>query len=492
MLSKESMGLVALPKPKYLMIENQKEAYSMIDNANNILIHTDVDLDGFWSGYIMMKWLIAKNKKPKGILLNQGKKHGAVGISSKEVSGIDLLIILDSSCNELEQIVKDTGINVLVIDHHEIRKDRKLRVDNGENSKGVLINNMMNGDADYSAGLLVYEFIRAKSLYDEKLVENMLLYQNATFSLITDCIRMDNPRNLWYAEKTFRTDEIEATLDKLLKGINAFEKTMSKSVILYNIAPIFNKAIRAYKGSEALMYLYKKPEAIMEIYKYKDLQDYFIKKALENDFDTGKKYIVADIGSLGIPDTYCGVTASKLVEKYNRSCICLVKNKGSFRGYIQDKSCKYLDLIREAGYNIEADGHQGAFGITGTYVDISNAMEYVCDREPEASTSVAIALGNLSIQGWLCNAKSEEEWIQCKRQGHLVNLARANGLVSVNEQEYIAVPYRDIICTGKYEKYSKYRSWGMEFISMEPLEEAEYIKIYAEDNGREIKFFARK
>ena len=119
-------------------------------------------------------------------------------------------------------------------------------------------------------------------------------------------------------------------------------------------------------------------------------------------------------------------------------------------------------------------------------------MEYVCGREPEASISVAIALGNLSIQGWLCNAKNEEEWVQCKKQGHLVNLARANGLVSVNEQEYIAVPYKDVVCIGKYEKYSKYRSWGIEFISMEPLENGEYIKIYAEDNGREIKFFARK
>lgn len=491
MLSNMALGREEVHKPKYIQIENQNEAYSLIDNANKIIIHTDVDMDGFWSGYIMIKWLTSINKKPIGIILNNGKKHGADGISKERVGEADLLIVLDSSTNNLRQIIEDTGINVLIIDHHEINSGVELRVENS-GRVGLVVNNMTIGDPNFSAGLLVYEFIRAKSLYDEKLIENMTLYQNATFSLVTDCIKMDNERNLWYAENTFRSNEVESTLEKLLSAASRYDKTMNKSVILYNIAPIFNKAIRAYRGDIALMYLLKQPEWVGELLQYGEIQDYFVKLAIEHEFSCDNGYVLADLGSLGIPDTYCGVIASKLVEKYNKSCVCLVNNKGSFRGLIQDDDCRYLDIIRESGCDIKADGHQTAFGISGSLLEINKALSFMVEREPEAIPRIAISLGNTGVTGWMCNAQSNEEWMQQKRKGVLVELARANGLVSVSEQEYIAVPRKDIKCLGNYEKYSKYESWGMEFISMEPLDNSYYIKIYAEDNGREIKFFARK
>lgn len=491
MLSNIALGKESNNKPKYLCLENQMEAYSLIDKSEKILLHTDVDMDGFWSAYIMIEWLVAINKKPFSLLLNQGKKHGAEGIDAEKIGGADLLLILDSSTNQLEQIVKDTNTNVLIIDHHTINEGSKLRVEyNGK--VGIVINNMAINDPDFSAGLLVYEFIRAKSLYDETLIENKLLYQNAAFSLMTDCIKMDNKRNLWYAEKSFGGTEIENTLHKLVNITSTYDRRLNKSAILYDIAPVFNKAIRAYHGDEALMCVLKQPESIYELYKYSKIQEHFVDLALRMEIDTSKKYIIADLGSLGIPDTYCGVIASKLVDKYNKSCICLVGNKGSFRGYIQEDNCRYLDLIREARCCIIADGHQKAFGISGELCEIEKAMEYAVSREPEAIPKIAISLGNTGVTGWLCNANTMEEWNQLKRSGALVQLARANGLVSVAEQEYIAVHRNDVKCIGNYEKYSRYEAWGIEFISMEPLNNTGYIKIYAENNGREIKFFARK
>jgi hypothetical protein len=195
---------------------------------------------------------------------------------------------------------------------------------------------------------------------------------------------------------------------------------------------------------------------------------------------------------LGIPDTYCGVIASKLVEEHQKSVICLVGNKGSFRGYSQDDSARYLEWFKETNCNINVKGHQRAFGIEGTLEEIDRAFSIVVQREKEAAPKVAIALGNVGLTGWLGNAKNEEEWVQLKRKGALVNLARANGIVSVQEQEYIVVPRSDVKCIGSFEKYSRYESWGMEFISMKLLENSGYVKIYAEDNGMEIKFFARK
>ena len=47
MLSNIALGKESNNKPKYLCLENQMEAYSLIDKSEKILLHTDVDMDGF-------------------------------------------------------------------------------------------------------------------------------------------------------------------------------------------------------------------------------------------------------------------------------------------------------------------------------------------------------------------------------------------------------------------------------------------------------------
>lgn len=480
MFSNTAIGIEVPNKPKYISIENMNEAYELIDKAKSIKIHTDVDMDGFMSSYIMMKWLIAINKKPSEILLNNGKKHGALGITNERLGKADLLIILDSSTNELEQLCKDVSCNIIIIDHHRIEPTSKLSYHN----RGYVINNMTTDEPDMSAGLLVYEFIRAKSMYDERLIENMNLYQCACVSLVTDSILLDNDRNQWYTNNTFNNNEIENTLYKLMSSISKYDRTINKSFILYKLAPLFNKAIRAYRGSEALGYMIKQPDKAYGLEIYSGLQDEYIERALNAyNGSNNKNYILMDLSELGIPQTYCGVIASKLVNTFDKSAICCVKNgdiyEGSFRGLAIGYD--YFDRMN-VQHGVKAAGHNTAFGVEGSIVDIEEGLKKVTKDEPNRQYEIEIYLDdNITL----------DMWNKLKREGLLLKLARANSMVSVQEQKYIQVNRKDVHLVRSEEKYKVYEAWDMEFISMEDLGNRDKVLIYAEDSNNEIKFFAR-
>ena len=109
------------------LLDNIEEGCEMlincIANDKNMFVIPDVDADGFTSAAILINYLSLVNE-------DYVKEHIFYGINDDKVHGIildnipddiSLVVCPDSASNDYEQhnILKDKGIDVLVIDHHE-------------------------------------------------------------------------------------------------------------------------------------------------------------------------------------------------------------------------------------------------------------------------------------------------------------------------------------------------------------------------------------
>ena len=164
---------------------------------SQVAIHSDVDVDGIGSGYIMNKFLKHYGIKPI-LMINKDKKHGITEKYVETVNGmkLDLLIVLDSSSGK-QDILSKFNCPVLVIDHHnptgELRKENFTIINSVENYKETM-----------SCGLVVYEFLRAYLAYrgEAEWIYEDKLYQWAVVTLFTDVITLDTKRNQFYLDRS--------------------------------------------------------------------------------------------------------------------------------------------------------------------------------------------------------------------------------------------------------------------------------------------------
>ena len=345
--SKYVTGEEITPKPGFVTFKECDKAILMlhkhIASNSTIAIHCDVDVDGIGSGYIMGRFLSTQTSSRPLYIINNDKVHG---IQQKHADfflnkPIDLMIIVDSSSNELD-VIKQFNCDVLVIDHHMIEHNDTYGKTNDGEHEYIIINNVIDNldnfniksikcwfskinssvseklgaykaDDRMSCGLVVYELLRiyCETFMLGPVLENLRLYQWAGVTLLTDSIILNTDRNQWYMDNTVHSMEIEGTLKELLTGLSDFKVTLDKSVISYTIAPVINKAIRAGKSKEALKTVIYCPKTIGELLKYREDQD----KALvigSTNVHIESSHILRDLTDTDISRNYFGVIASKL------------------------------------------------------------------------------------------------------------------------------------------------------------------------------------
>ena len=123
--NKEVTGEERPEKPGFANFINSHKFVTMLNKhialKSMIAIHCDVDVDGIGTGYILGRFIQQLTNQRPIYIINRDKEHG---ISQRHVDyfkgrGLGLMIIVDSSSNELD-VIKGFDCDVLVIDHHEI------------------------------------------------------------------------------------------------------------------------------------------------------------------------------------------------------------------------------------------------------------------------------------------------------------------------------------------------------------------------------------
>lgn len=393
----------------YSLLDNISKAVELllmhIDKNSIIYIQVDSDCDGYTSAPLIYNYikLIAPDIK---IIwrIHKGKEHGI--IPSEVPEGVGLVIIPDAGSNQIKEHkeLHDRGIDVLVLDHHEVENNGEWAIVDGMminyNPFAVIVNNQM---CDYpnkhlSGVGIVYKFCQA---LDDRLSVRYAdqFLDLVALGLIADVMDMRSLETRYYAYeglKNINNPFIKALFEKQefsTKGIVSIESTA------WYIAPLINACIRcgtqeekenmfkAFLGSKETV-PYKKRGATKEEQvpitkdmarvctnvrsrqnKLRDKGTELIEKTIVEYNLLNNKVLMVDVTD-DLESTLTGLVATRLAEKYSRPTLLLRYNKengyfsGSGRGYDKCIIRDFKKLIQDTKKFKYAEGHNNAFGVS--------------------------------------------------------------------------------------------------------------------------------
>lgn len=373
---------------------------------NKIYILVDEDPDGYCSASMMYLYIKRLDEEyPVDYILH--KKAKSHGLSEDVVIPKDakLLIIPDASTNDIDECkkLKDSGVDVLILDHHESEK---------ENPFAVIVNNQMSKDypnKDLCGAGIVYKFLKAldEETWNEYADDFLDLCALANISDVMDMRSFETRYLTNLGLLNIKNKALQAF-------ISAQEYSMCGKVNIHNIqwyiTPVLNGCIRIGSNEEKELlfkafieqdeiFEYKKratknkpAEVVKEsIYdraarlsknaksrqdKSKEKGVIAIKEVIGN-LKHNDKVIILDVTNI-IDNSLTGVIAIKIAEQYNKPCILLRKhynknlNKivygGSARNIDHSPIDSFKDIVNKTNVMC-GKGHANAFGIVNLNVD---------------------------------------------------------------------------------------------------------------------------
>ena len=399
------------------LIFNIKEGAQMlikhISQNDKVLIQIDSDCDGFTSAATLLNYL---NCLFPGFVQNniayrihKGKEHGL--ILETIPADVKLVIAPDSSSNDYEvhQQLKEKGIDVLVIDHHEADKI-------SENA--CVINNQL---CDYPTKSLsgvgmVYKFCSyLDSLLNKDYAEQFL--DLVALGLIADMMDLRDFETRRLVDKG-----LNQVRNLYFKGMIAKQEYQLKDQltpfgVAFYIAPYVNATIRMGTQEEKVMLFesmldYRGYELIPSTKrgckgqqetrveqacrnctniknrqtKARDEALEIIEHIIEEQNLLDNKILAIKLDSFETDKNLTGLIANQLMAKYQRPVLLLNKVineevevfdtfgtkmtgqssiswEGSGRGYDKSKFDNLREFLKESGLVMYAEGHANALGV---------------------------------------------------------------------------------------------------------------------------------
>ncbi len=369
-----------------------------INNNDKILIQIDSDCDGYTSAAALINYLHkicpAFVENNISYRVHEGKQHGILLDSIDD--DIKLVIAPDSSSNDYEEHkqLKERGVDVLVIDHHEADKISQY---------ACIINNQL---CDYPTKSLsgvgmVYKFC---SYLDELM---NITYADDLLDLVALGLIADM--------MDLRDYETKRLIDKGLNHIiNPFVRTLinrdafhfSNGItpidVAFYIAPLVNAVTRVGTEEEKLVLF----ESMLDFKGYelipstkrgcsgsaeprveqacrnctniknrqtrtRDATLETIETLIKTNNLLNNKLLVIQLDNISVDRNLTGLIANQLMSKYQRPVLILNKVfhndgaitwEGSGRGYDKSSLKDFRQFCQDTGLVMYAEGHPNAFG----------------------------------------------------------------------------------------------------------------------------------
>lgn len=353
--------------------EAAERVIKAIDNNENILLYADVDVDGVTSAAIMYRYLANFTDNYK-VAINKGKMHGVSDVPVIALTGIDLMIIVDSIEDNPDtyQRILEAGCDIVILDHHII--SNKLK----ESSLPIYLVSSANDypNAELSGAGVAWKFCSYLDYltlndYAESLVDL------ATCGIVADMSDLSelSSENRYICSEGFKNLHNPAI--KAVLGDYPFNAT----AVSFSIAPIVNSAMRMENNEEALeLFLTDDDDRIEELIaslkqcrvrQNKLVDSVYPMLVSQAEKQKNNKCLIFDVGETEY--SVAGLLANKLMAEYQRPVLVLHDSievdddtgemitawkKGSGRG-VGVSSFKELFDKTEIGW---ASGHENAFG----------------------------------------------------------------------------------------------------------------------------------
>lgn len=338
-----------------------------IEQKQIISIFADVDSDGISSTALKYRYLLNYTDKVRYFHSQRGDGHGIQTALNIIPEGTKLLIIVDSSSNEVDACkeIKNRGIDIVIIDHHTV----------DESNEHVILVNPKQEGCEYpnkhaSGSLLSWKMCQIlddhfRTNYSDELIDL------AAFGLYSDMMDV----GAYSLENRFLVNHLlenihSVGLNAILKVIGKEKEKLYSTTIGYNITPFINAPTRLDKIEIPLeLMCTDDPELALELAKrIKELNEERKKvqkeavtrlRPLVNEND---KCIVLTDSSLG--KGYNGLVANDLMGIYQRPVIIFGEKEdeyqGSFRSY---GGFDFLEFVGTLDMVVGSGGHPEAGGI---------------------------------------------------------------------------------------------------------------------------------
>lgn len=395
----EYTQLNSIDDEEYKGLDNINEAVecfaSHIEDKDSIGILFDTDTDGICSGTIMYKYIkaVVPDCNVHIIIHEREKAHGLSAKDFKIPDGIKLLIIPDSSSNDIDECQEliNKGTSVIILDHHHKSDERE--------NPAILVNNQTSNDypnKDACGAHITYDFCKA---LDEYFWEDCAdeLIDLVALADIADVMNIKS-----FSTRAAINTGLANIKNKMFQEILKAQEFSTKGIvspftISFYISPLINAFLRmatfeerqllarAFCEDESETFWHTKRgedfpteeniyEHVVRLMKsYKGKQDRLKKKAipelLKMANNNNDKIAIID-ATLTLDTALTGVVAIKVSEELNVPVLLLQQrgdNKdvfgGSGRAFDNCPVEDFRALVDECPYTTLAQGHNSAFGI---------------------------------------------------------------------------------------------------------------------------------
>ncbi len=359
-----------------------------IKNESKIFIQYDSDIDGICSSSMLINYL---NKVFPNVdiqwRIHEGKQHGV--IVNEVPSDVNVVIIPDAGSNQYKehQQLKERGIDVIVLDHHECEK---------ESEHAIVVNNQLSpnyANKNFSGAGIVYKFLQA--------LDNKLGINHANHYL--DLVAVGNIGDMMDSRELetryYMTKGLKKINNSFLRALFEKQEFSTKGIInLINVAfyivPLCNATIRAGNTQEKLQMINSFLESKEKIYykrndehepiqkntarllanirsrqnRLRDKGVAAIEERIEEKNLLDNKILIVNVTEI-LDKNLTGLVANQISRKYKRP-VLMVRQKGdsnilggSARGYEKGVIKDLKQFLTDTGKFIFCEGHPNAHGL---------------------------------------------------------------------------------------------------------------------------------
>ncbi|GLO66259.1 DHH family phosphoesterase [Oceanobacillus kimchii] len=363
------------------MLRNIHKAIERFNSAikynEKIVIHSDIDPDGISATVIMYDYI--KKLERKALIAHAERSDGHGVVADQIDKDVDLLIIVDSSSSEVDEVNKlAEHMDVIILDHHNVEESNITL-------NAILVNPNQQGceypNKDISGAGVTFRFIEALDYTYKKTNINRYL-DLVGLSLLSDQMKMNNLENRYFVDKGMSKINNVGLL-ALIRANKHDPDKVNAQIMNFDIIPVLNTTTRNDEIKKAFSLLLEN-----DYFKALKKAEYLIKdnkkrkekvKELYKDYQQNAildKFVYAI--DKNATKNYNGLVATKFAQDHHKPSFVLKDDgdiyQGSYRSY---GDFDLQSFLKKCPYTMLAAGHPGAGGFKVKTKDFEAFRLYV-------------------------------------------------------------------------------------------------------------------